>query len=76
MQTMTEDMQRQVNDLVETYRDRCLWFLRRDYYPTDVESALRALGHIQRHGDLKAFQRAGELIQWLSPHSSSPSAAS
>lgn len=73
---MTEDMQRQVNDLVETYRDRCLWFLRRDYYPTDVESALRALGHIQRHGDLKAFQRAGELIQWLSPHSSSPSAAS
>ena len=73
---MTEDMQRQVNELVESYRDRCLWFLRRDYYPADVESALRALGHIQKHGDLKAFQRAGELIQWLSPHSNRPSAGS
>ena len=73
---MTEDMQRQVNKLVESYRDRCLWFLRRDYYPADVESALRARGHIQRHGDLKASQRAGELMQWLSQCSNSPSADS
>jgi len=73
MDTMTENLQRQVNELVETHRDRCLWFLRSDYYPADVDSALRALHYIQRHGDLKAFQRAGELIQWLSPHSSKPS---
>ena len=69
---MTDDMQRQVNELVESYRDRCLWFLRRDYYPADVDSALRALGHIQRHGDLKAFQQAGELIQRLSQRSKRP----
>ena len=74
MDTMTDDMQRQVNELVEAYRDRCLWFLRRDYYPADVESALRALGHSQRHGDLKAFQRAGELTQWLLPLSKKTSA--
>lgn len=74
MDTMTDEMQRQVNELVEAYRDRCLWFLGRDYYPSDVESALRALGHIQRHGDLKAFQRADELTQWLLPLSKKTSA--
>ena len=72
---MSAQMQERVNELVDTYRDRCLWFLRRDYYPADVESALRALDHIRRHGDMKAFKQAGELYQWLSPHSSKPSAS-
>jgi hypothetical protein len=70
METMNAQMQERVNALVDTYRDRCLWFLRRDFYPADVESALRALDHIRRHGDLKAFQQAGEIYHRLSSLSS------
>lgn len=65
-----------VRQLVDEYRDRCLWFLRRDYYPGTVEEALRVLDAIQRHGDRDGFQRAARVRQWLSPNSSVVSAAS
>ena len=63
-------------DLVDDYRDRCLWFLRRDYYPATVEEALRVLDSIQRNGDREAFKRASEVRRWLSPSSSATSAGS
>ena len=70
------DIERAVNDLVDRYRDRCLWFLRRDYRPTTRQARLRALESIQRHGDREAFTRAAELREWLSQHSSVGSAGS
>lgn len=76
MNRIDENLQRQINQLVDAYRDRCLWFLRADYYPTDRADALRALDYIKRYGDREAFRKAGELYQWLSPNSSGPSAAS
>jgi hypothetical protein len=76
MDQITEDLRRQVNQLVDTYRARCLWFLRADYYPTDREEVLRTLDYIRRYGDREAFRKAGELYQWLSQDSSKPSAAS
>ncbi len=76
MDRITEDVRRQVNALVDAYRDRCLWFLRADYYPTDREDVLRTLDYIRRYGDREAFRKAGELYQWLSQDSSKPSAAS
>lgn len=48
------DFERAVDDLVERYRDRCLWFLRPDYLPTTRQARLRALDSIQRHGDREA----------------------
>jgi hypothetical protein len=60
-----ESVAEAVNQLVDEYRARCLWFLREDFYPTTPEQRLRALKYIQRHGDLKGFQRAGELRKWL-----------
>jgi hypothetical protein len=51
--------------LVDEYRSRCLWFLGPDYYPGTTEEALRVLDSIQRHGDLIAFRRAGEIRQWV-----------
>ena len=63
-----------VNRLVDEYRDRCLWFLRTDYYPSTTEEQDRVLEQIQRHGDLAAWQRASELRSWLSHHSSETSA--
>ncbi|HPQ41251.1 MAG TPA: hypothetical protein PLV45_12840, partial [bacterium] len=56
----------EIRALVDTQRDRCLWFLRRDYYPETPDDILRVLDAVCRHGDLAAFQKAKELKQWLS----------
>lgn len=64
-----------VDELVDRYRSRCLWFLRDDYHPTTRDERLRVLGYIERYGDLEAHRRAGQLKRWLSPTSSAPFAA-
>lgn len=69
------DHQTEFRRLVAENRDRCLWFLREDYCPTDPEEMLRVLEHIERHGDREAFVAARELSRWLSRNSSGPSAA-
>jgi hypothetical protein len=76
MNSIDEDLRQQINRLVDAYRDRCLWFLRADYYPTDRADVLRTLDYIRRYGDREAFRKAGELYQWLSPNSNEASAAS
>ena len=65
-----------LRELVDEYRDRCLWFLRRDYYPATAEEAQRVLDSIQRHGDRDGFRRAAQVRQWLSLASSATSAGS
>jgi hypothetical protein len=65
-----------VNRLVDEYRHRCLWFLRDYYYPLTGDERLRALGCIERHGDVTAYRRASEIRRWLSPTSSARSVAS
>lgn len=51
-----------VRRLVDDYRTRCLWFLRRDHYPATDAARDRVLRLIARHGDLDAFRRvAGAL---------------
>ena len=69
----TETALEQVNRLVDEYRQRCLWFLSTDYYPSTPEQAVRVLQYIERRGDRHAFQRAAELKKWLLPSSSEPS---
>jgi hypothetical protein len=64
-----------VRRLVDAYRARCLWFLPEGFYPESAEQILRALEHIERHGDVRAFQEAARLRRWLSQTSSAPSAA-
>ena len=63
-----------VRQLVDDYRDRCLWFLRRDSYPVTTVEQLTVLDYVERYGDLAAYQRARALRQWLSPNSSAASA--
>ena len=65
-----------VDALVDEYRQRCLWFLREDFYPCTLEERLRVLDYIQRHGDREAFRKAAEVRQWFSPSSNDTSAAS
>lgn len=63
-----------VRTLVDDYRDRCLWYLRRDYYPTTRDESLSVLDAIARHGGLDAFRRAATIRSWLLRHSSATSA--
>jgi hypothetical protein len=65
----------QVHELMDEVRDRCLWSLRRDYYPASAAEAIRVLEMIEQHADVALFRRAATLRQWLSRNSSDPSAA-
>lgn len=76
MKTLSPAEEERLRALVDEYRDRCLWFLRRDYYPATPEEVLRVLDAIQRHGDRAGFQRAAEIKQWLSHPSNATSAES
>jgi hypothetical protein len=70
----SEALLEKVRRLVETCRDRCLWFLAADHLPADREQALRALEYIERYGDRQAFVEARKLRRCLSPISSVNSA--
>ena len=76
MESLPPDIGVALHVLVDEYRDRCLWFLRRDFYPSTVAEAVRVLDAIERHGDRDAFKRAGKIRQWLSLPSSVAAAAS
>jgi hypothetical protein len=65
----------QVHALMDEVRDRCLWSLRRDYYPATAAEAIRVLLMLEQHADVAAFRRAANLRQWLSRNSSDTSAA-
>ena len=71
-----QDREGALRALVDEYRDRCLWFLRKGYYPATAAERLRVLDSLQRHGDVSAFRRAGELKRWVSAAISEASANS
>lgn len=73
--TDADTVLKSVRVLTDEYRQRCLWFLRADYYPTTPAEALRVLGYIERRGDLEAFRKAAPLKRWLLQHTSGQSAA-
>jgi hypothetical protein len=60
-----EQVHEEIRRLVRDNRARCLWFAPRDYMPETNSERLRALEHIERHGDRVAFVRARELRDWL-----------
>jgi hypothetical protein len=62
-----------IDRLIDEYRDRCLWFLRQDYYPSTPEQQEQVLTFIERYGDAAGWRRARELRSWLSHRSSGTS---
>jgi hypothetical protein len=76
MDALSPEADAALRELVDAYRSRCLWFLRRDYYPGTIAEARRVLDAIERHGDRDGFRRAARIRQWLSPPSSATSASS
>ena len=71
-----QSAEQELRALVDEYRGRCLWFLAAGYYPESTAERLRVLDGIQRHGDLVAFKRAGEMKRWVLAHSSETSVGS
>jgi hypothetical protein len=78
LSAMTHDpaLDAEVRSFVDDYRERCLWFIRADYYPSTPDEILRVLRWIRARGDRKAFQRAGKIEEWLSRTFNEKSAAS
>jgi hypothetical protein len=69
------DTRAAIDALVDACRDRCLWWLRPDYYPRTDPERLAILEAIQTRCDAATFRRAGALRTWLSRPSSGASAA-
>jgi hypothetical protein len=65
-----------IDALIDANRLRCLWYVRRDYYPSTDEEREQVLLQIERHADRDTYRRARELRRWLSQSSSAGSAAS
>jgi hypothetical protein len=76
IEALSPEVDAALRELVDEYRTRCLWFLRRDYYPVTVAEARRVLDAIERHGNRDGFRRAARIREWLSPLSSATSAGS
>src|SRR5436309_16104260 len=57
--TLEPALEAEMRALVDEYRERCLWFVRPDYYPSTPGEVLRVLRWIRARGDREAFQRAG-----------------
>ena len=68
--------QEALHELVDEYRDRCLWFLRSDYYPDSPEQFEQVLRYIERYGDLEGFKRAARIRAWFSHESNATSVGS
>ena len=67
---MNAEARAEIQNLVEKYRDQCLWFLRQDFVPRSTEEILRVLDLIERYGDRAGFEQAQRLRKWLLPPTS------
>lgn len=74
MASIPPHAERALRALMDECRDRCLWYLRRDYYPETVDEALRVLTALEQHGSRDVFRRAAGIRAWLSPPFSGTSA--
>ena len=75
METLPPEADAALHALVDEYRERCLWFLRRDYYPATRRGSAGARRPSSATGIARPSARR-RIRQWLSPPSSATSAAS
>ncbi len=55
----------EIDAFVDAQRDRCLWFVAREYHPRSDDERRWILTEIQRHADRATFVRAAELKRCL-----------
>lgn len=67
------ELTRQIEPLLEKYRESCLWYLQDDFIPTNENDIYFILEALENHGDREAFIEAGKIRTWLSQNFSVPS---
>ena len=50
---------------VSDYRSMCFWNMDEDFFPANRREVLLALDNLEKYGDMRAYQLAGEIRQWL-----------
>ena len=64
--TVSEIIQtEEVKSVIESYRSMCFWSFPDDFMPKNKRQLLLALDSLERYGDRVAYQKAGEIRQWL-----------
>lgn len=64
--TVSEIIQtEEVKSVIENYRSMCFWSFPDDFMPKNKRQLLLALDSLERYGDRVAYQKAGEIRQWL-----------
>ena len=51
--------------VVSDYRSMCFWNMDEDFFPANRREVLLALDNLEKYGDMRAYQLAGEIRQWL-----------
>ena len=64
----------EINKLVEAHRTECLWFMRKDYFPTTNPERLTVLRYLATYGDRATFVKARYFRDCLLQNSSAMSA--
>lgn len=64
----------QAHALIAANRERCLWFLRKDYLPRDLDGLVQAMTYIERRGDRDSYIKARSIRECLSRNFSETSA--
>ena len=54
-----------VSEIIQNYRSMCFWSFPDDFMPKNKRQLLLALDSLERYGDRVAYQKAGEIRQWL-----------
>ena len=54
--------QAELRELVDAHRAHCLWWCRREWYPTTSLDCVTTLRALQRGGDVALFKSAGKLL--------------
>lgn len=62
---MTTQFESELRALIEANRTRALWWLPRDYFPSDEASARRVLEKIAARGDRPTWVRARQMLREL-----------
>ena len=64
--TVSEIIQtEEVKSVIENYRSMCFWSFPDDFMPKNKRQLLLALDSLELYGYRVAYQKAGEIRQWL-----------
>ena len=73
---LTDEQKSKLKLLIDQCRDSCLWYMRKDYYPENLESSIRVLNNIESYASRDIYIEARKLKLWLLQNTKKQSADS